>query len=103
LGKSNIKEEKQYSETSKLEDNYRKEIRNLFEKEIKKSICINEKKEREDLLEDIFNLIIEKLSTEEDNLPLLKNAYDEICKEAVRNLIIKEKIRVDGRKLDEIR
>ena len=103
LGKSNIKEEKQYSETAELADNYRKEIKNLYEKEIKKSICINEKKEREDLLKDIFNQIIEKLSIEEDNLPLLKNVYDEICKEAVRELIIKEKIRVDGRKLDEIR
>ncbi len=103
LGKSNKREEKQYSETAELEDSYYKEIKNLYEKEIKKAICIIEKKEREDLLEDIFNQIIEKLSIEGDNLPILKNAYDEICKEAVRNLIIKEKIRVDGRKLDEIR
>jgi len=103
LGKSKIKEEKEYSETAELADNYRKEIKNLYEKEIKKAICINEKKEREDSLEDIFHRIIEKLSTEGDNLPLLKNAYDETCKETVRNLIIKEKIRVDGRKLDEIR
>ena len=103
LGKSNIKEEKKYSETAELVDNYRKEIKNLYEKEIKKSICINEKKEREDSLKDIFNQIIEKLSIEGDNLPILESAYDDICKEAVRNLIIKEKIRVDGRKLDEIR
>jgi polyribonucleotide nucleotidyltransferase len=103
LGKSNLKEEKQHSETAELADNYRKEIKNIYEGEIKKSICINEKKEREDSLKDIFNQIIEKLSTEEDNLPLLENIYDEICKEAVRDLIIKEKIRVDGRKLDEIR
>ena len=103
LGKSYIKEEKQYSETAELEDNYRKEIKNLYEKKIKEAICINEKKEREDLLKDIFNQITEKLSVEGDNLSLLKNAYDEICQEAVRNLIIQEKIRVDGRKLDEIR
>ena len=103
LGKSNVKEEKQYSETAELADNYRNEIKNFYQKEIKNAVCVNEKKEREDLLEDIFNRIIEKLSTEEDNLPLLKNIYDEICKEAVRDLIIKEKIRVDGRKLDEIR
>jgi len=103
LGKSKIKEEKEYSETAELADNYRKEIKNLYEKEIKKAVCINEKKEREDSLEDIFHRIIEKLSTEGENLPLLKNAYDETCKETVRNLIIKEKIRVDGRKLDEIR
>lgn len=103
LGKSNLKEEKQYSETAELADNYAKEIKNLFEKEIKEAVCINEKKEREDSLKDIFNKIIEKLSTEEDNLPLLKNIYDEACKEAVRGLIIKDKIRVDGRKLDEVR
>lgn len=103
LGKSNLKEEKQYSETAELADNYAKEIKNLYEKEIKEAVCINEKKEREDSLKDIFNKIIEKLSTEEDNLPLLKNIYDEACKEAVRGLIIKDKIRVDGRKLDEVR
>lgn len=103
LGKSNLKEEKQYSETVELADNYGKEIKNLYEKEIKEAVCINEKKEREDSLKDIFNKIIEKLSTEEDNLPLLKNIYDEACKEAVRGLIIKDKIRVDGRKLDEVR
>lgn len=103
LEKSNLKEEKQYSETAELADNYVKEIKNLFEKEIKEAVCINEKKEREDSLKDILNQIIEKLSTEEDNLPLLKSSYDEACKEAVRSLIIKEKIRVDGRKLDEIR
>jgi len=103
LGKSNIKEEKQYSETAELEDNFRKEIKNLYGKEIKKSICISEKKERETTLKNISNQIIEKLSAEGDNLSLLKNAYDEVYKETVRNLIIKEKIRVDGRKLDEIR
>lgn len=103
LGKSNLKEEKQYSETAELADNYAKEVKNLYEKEIKEAVCINEKKEREDSLKDIFNKIIEKLSTEEDNLPLLKNIYDEACKEAVRGLIIKDKIRVDGRKLDEVR
>ena len=103
LGKSNIKEEKQYSETAELEDNFRKEIKNLYGKEIKKSICISEKKERENTLKNISNQIIEKLSAEGDNLSLLKNAYDKVYKETVRNLIIKEKIRVDGRKLDEIR
>jgi len=103
LGKSKVKEEKQYSETAELEENYRKEIRNLYGKEIKKSTCISQKKEREDTLKNISNQIIEKLSVEGDNLSLLKNAYDEVYKETIRNLIIKDKVRVDGRKLDEIR
>jgi len=103
LGKSKIKEVKQYSKTAELEDNYGKEIKKFYEKEIKKSICINEKKERENSLEDIFNQIVEKLDIEKENLPLLRNIYDEIRKEAIRHLIIRDKIRVDGRKLDEIR
>ena len=103
LGKSKTKEEKKYSATAELEDNYRKEIRKFYVKEIKEAVCINEKKERENSLEDIVNQIIEKLAIEGDNLPLLKNAYEEVCKETIRNLIIQEKIRVDGRKLDEIR
>jgi polyribonucleotide nucleotidyltransferase len=103
LGKSNIKEEKQYSETAELEDNYSKEIKNLYGNKIKEAVCIKDKKEREGLLKDILNQVIEKLSVEESNLSLLKNVYDDVCKEVIRSLIIKEKIRVDGRKLDEIR
>ncbi len=103
LGKSDIQEEKQYSEAAELADDYRKKIQDLYKEKIKEAICINEKNEREDLLKDIFNQIIEKLTVEVDKLPLVREIYDEICKEAIRNLIIKEKIRVDGRKLDEVR
>ncbi|TFG91811.1 MAG: polyribonucleotide nucleotidyltransferase, partial [Candidatus Atribacteria bacterium] len=60
-------------------------------------------KERENSLEDIFNQIVEKLDGEKENLSLLKNVYDDICKEVIRHLVIQDKIRVDGRKLDEIR
>lgn len=103
LGKSKVDQEKDYQKTSELTDNYRQEINNLYQKEIKNAICKIEKKERENLLEDIFKQIMEKLSPEGDNILFLKEAYDETCKEVVRNLIIKEKVRVDGRKLDEIR
>ncbi len=103
LGKSKLEEEKQYSLTAELEENYEKEIKKYYEKEIKKSVCINEKKERENSLEDIFNQIVEKLDSEKENLFLLKNIYDDICKQVIRHLIIQDKIRVDGRKLDEVR
>ncbi|MEA2087986.1 MAG: polyribonucleotide nucleotidyltransferase [Candidatus Caldatribacteriota bacterium] len=103
LGKSNSKEEKQYSKTAELEDNYSKEIKNFYGNKIKEAVCIKDKKERESSSKDILNQVIEKLSVEDSNLPLLKNVYDNVCKEVIRDLIIKEKIRVDGRKLDEIR
>jgi len=103
LGKSNIKDRGKFSETIEEKGKYYKEIKNLFEKDIQEAICINEKKEREKSLKNIFNNITKKLSVEEDQEPLLNNDFDNICREIVRNLVIKEKIRVDGRKLNNIR
>jgi len=103
LGKSDIKEEKQYSKSAELKEKYYEEIKKAYAEEIKKAVCVKEKKERENSLENIFNQIIKKLSIEENDLSLLKSIFDDICKEIIRSLIIKEKIRVDGRKLDEIR
>jgi len=103
LGKSNIKDRGKFSETIEEKGKYYKEIKNIFEKDIQKAICINEKKEREKSLKNIFNNITKKLSVEEDQASLLNNDFDNICREIVRNLVIKEKIRVDGRKLNDIR
>jgi polyribonucleotide nucleotidyltransferase len=103
LGKSNTKKECNFSEITEKKDKYYKIIKNLYEPEIKEATCIIEKKERENLLKKILNKIMEKLSIEEDDIYFLKNIYDDICREIIRNLIIKEKRRVDGRKLDDIR
>jgi polyribonucleotide nucleotidyltransferase len=103
LGKSNTKKEYNFSEITEKKDKYYKLIKNLYEPEIKESTCIIEKKERENLLKKILNKIIEKLSIEEDDISFLKNIYDDICREIIRNLIIKEKRRVDGRQFDDIR
>lgn len=105
LGKSNVEKNEIFSNAvaEKKDDTYEK-IKNDFEEEIKKAICINEKKEREESLEEIFNNIMERYSTEEgEQKSLLKNIFDDICREIVRSLILQEKIRVDGRKLDDIR
>lgn len=103
LGKSNIKDEGKFLDKIEEKGEYYQKIINLYEKDIKEAICINEKKEREKTLKNLFNNIIEKLSVEEDKESLLKNDFDDICKAIVRNLIINEKIRVDGRKLDDVR
>lgn len=103
LGKSNIKDKGKFLDKIEGKGEYYQEIKNLYEKDIKEAICINEKKEREKTLKNLFNNIIEKLSIEENKESLIKNDFDDICKSIVRNLIIQEKIRVDGRKLDDIR
>ena len=81
-----IKKERIGSKVIKIYDEAKTPYRRvLASPDIKEDIKVK-LREREDSLEDIFHRIIEKLSTEGDNLPLLKNAYDETCKEAVRNL-----------------
>ena len=103
LGKLNTKKEYNFSEITEKKDKYYKLIKNLYEPEIKEATCIIEKKERENLLKKILNKIMEKLSIEDDDIYFLKNIYDDICREIIRNLIIKEKRRVDGRQFDDIR
>lgn len=103
LRKSNIKDKGKFLDKIEEKGEYYQKIKNLYENDIKEAICINEKKEREKTLKNLFDNIIEKLSIEEDKEPLLKNDFDDICKAIVRNLIINKKIRVDGRKLDDIR
>jgi len=60
---------------------------------------------RSDAFSSVINEFVETL-TEEDRLlkaPMIERYYHEVEKEAVRNVILNERVRLDGRKLDEIR
>ena len=63
------------------------------------------KHERGEAFEAIMNEFIESIPEEEREVktPLIKRYYHEIEKKAMRNMILDERIRLDGRKLDEIR
>lgn len=105
LGKSNVEKNEILSNavTEEKDVTYEK-IKNDFKEEIKKALCINEKNEREESLKEIFNNIVEIYSTEEEEQKSsLKNIFDDICREVMRSLILQEKVRIDGRKLDDIR
>ncbi len=66
---------------------------------------IKNKHERGEAFDKVVAEFTETLSEEEraEKAPLIKRYYHDIEKEAVRNMILDEKIRLDGRKLDEIR
>ena len=53
--------------------------------------------------EDFINQQIEEKGEEEVATELIDRYYHEVEKEAIRSLMLKEKIRVDGRQYDEIR
>jgi len=85
-------------------------VRDLAEKDLKKAIVIQEKLERYGKIDEIKEKTIEaitlKLKDDEDKnqkLKLTKDVLETIVADEVRRLIVKDKIRPDGRKVDEIR
>lgn len=63
------------------------------------------KQERSDFLKEIRNEFLETLTEEEleENESILKAFFHDMHKEIVRNVVLDERTRLDGRKLDEIR
>ncbi|MCU4164259.1 polyribonucleotide nucleotidyltransferase [Carboxylicivirga caseinilyticus] len=63
------------------------------------------KHERIEAFEAICDEFIAENYTEEDEIPtgLIKKYYHDVEKEAVRKVVLDEKVRLDGRKTDEIR
>lgn len=80
------------------------DIRNDFSEDFKNTFNIFDKAERKESLANIFDKVIEKYTEkypESENI--LKSAFEDIHKEIMRYMILKESVRIDGRKLDEIR
>lgn len=75
------------------------------------AIQVVEKHAREDAIEAVKQEIVEKYEAAEytsdevqaDTIKQVKTVLDKLVKEEVRRLITKEKVRPDGRKVDEIR
>ncbi len=63
------------------------------------------KHERAEAFDAIKAAFMETIPEEnkETNIPLVERYYHEIHKQAVRNMVLNNRIRLDGRKLDEIR
>ncbi len=66
---------------------------------------ISNKHERHDAFEAILTQYLEKFNEEEleEKSSLAKKYYHDIEKEAIRNMVVNDQIRLDGRKPDEIR
>lgn len=82
------------------------EIRQLAEADIKKAVQVPEKLARDAAIEDVKAGVIAKYEAEEADEEKLKQVQEilhKLVKEEVRRLITVEKIRPDGRKVDEIR
>jgi polyribonucleotide nucleotidyltransferase len=65
----------------------------------------NNKHERGDIAKAIRDEFIESMTEEEqeEKIGIVKNYFHDMHKEIVRNVVLDDRIRLDGRKLDEIR
>ena len=82
------------------------EVRGKCESSLISAIQTEEKHAREEAITAVKNEVMEQYTTEEadeDTLKQVKNILDHLVKEEVRRLITDEKVRPDGRGLDEIR
>ena len=86
------------------------EVTNLIKDDIDKALRIKEKQEKYAKLDEIKEKLLEKYTDEslkEDELKELltkvANIFENVKYEVFRNIVVKEKIRADGRKMTEIR
>ena len=99
-------------ESLTIEDNLRDEVGKLIEKDLDEALRIKEKLERYGRIDEIKDNLLEKyrednkeLEDEELDLLLVKveKIFSDVEYRLFRNIVVKEKIRSDGRKMDEIR
>lgn len=104
-------EEKREIELYAVDETIDREVRSNFEAQIRAAVSIKEKLERygkiDDLTDEAAEMIANKeYASEKDQNNAVKQAR-EICRgieaDEVRRLIIEDKVRPDGRQIDEIR
>jgi polyribonucleotide nucleotidyltransferase len=86
------------------DDELARSVAELSLEKIKEAIIIPDKLRRQDSLDEIRKSVIEKLSTEENDISKeIASAFKKIEKDLVRNMILEKGIRADGRGPNEIR
>ncbi|MEK5443084.1 polyribonucleotide nucleotidyltransferase [Fredinandcohnia sp. FSL W7-1320] len=89
-----------------LDSELEAQIRAKAEEDINKAVQVAEKHAREDAINEIKAAIIEEYTEQEADeatLKQVKEILNKLVKEEVRRLITVEKVRPDGRQIDEIR
>ncbi|WP_227935854.1 polyribonucleotide nucleotidyltransferase [Alkalihalobacillus deserti] len=101
---SAVGKEKSEIKLKQVDSELEKEVRTLAEAELKKAVQVQEKHARAEAIDAVKNKTVESFEEREDiNLGDVKEVLHKIVKEEVRRLITIDKVRPDGRKVDEIR
>ena len=98
-----VGKEKWIVESDEEEQKLKEQIKAEVYEKVKEAFAILDKKERNKKLSEIFEEVIEKLEIPEELQKKAASLYKEITSEVMREKVLKEKVRIDGRKPDEIR
>ncbi|NSL51136.1 polyribonucleotide nucleotidyltransferase [Calidifontibacillus erzurumensis] len=102
-----VGKEKMEVELYEIDAELEQEIREMAEEDIKKAVQVSEKLAREEAINSVKEAVKAKYEEQEgvteETLMQVDEILYKLVKEEVRRLITKEKIRPDGRKIDEIR
>ncbi|HET7615898.1 MAG TPA: polyribonucleotide nucleotidyltransferase, partial [Bacillales bacterium] len=102
-----VEKEKMEIELHELDPELEEKVRASSESEIKEAVKVTEKQAREAAIEEVQSKTVESFlpenEEEDDRSGEVKEIVQKIVKEEVRELILNEKVRPDGRKINEIR
>ena len=99
-----VGKEKREIKLLQTDSDLEQEVRDKVGGDLKEAAFVFDKQARDAAVTEVRNRIIEEYITEEeDRSSEVKGILDKLFKETVRVLITKDKVRPDGRKVDEIR
>jgi polyribonucleotide nucleotidyltransferase len=106
-----IGKEKREIELYKVDENIEKDVTERAQARLVKAISIFDKLERQDaidaiedeIIDDYESRVYEDEKTHKKSVHMVKEVLENLVAQEVRRLITEEKIRPDGRKVDEIR
>jgi polyribonucleotide nucleotidyltransferase len=102
-----VGKEKSEIQLVELDQDVEAEVRSLCESELIPAIQVQEKHAREEAIKAVKNKVMtvyeEEKEADEATLKQVKKVLDKLVKNEVRRLITEDKVRPDGRKVDEIR
>ncbi len=100
-----VGKEKTEIELYEIDEELSEKVKSLAEPDLLSAIQVHEKHAREDAINEVKNAVVAKFEEEhdEDTIKKVKQTLSKLVKNEVRRLITEEKVRPDGRGVDQIR
>ncbi|UTL74401.1 polyribonucleotide nucleotidyltransferase [Bacillus halotolerans] len=101
-----VGKEKSEIKLYEIDEDLSEKVKALAEQDLLKAIQVHEKHAREDAINEVKNTVVAKFEDDEhdeETIKQVKQTLSKLVKNEVRRLITEEKVRPDGRGVDQIR